>query len=197
LDELRVSNADTTTKVDQAKQSADSPTKQPVDTASATDFSKLDVRVGIITKAWEHPEADKLYCEEIDIGEDQPRQIASGLRAHYKLEELQGQRVLVLSNLKARRLVGFASHGMVLCASANDIVKFVEPPEGAAIGERVTVERYDGEPATENQVLKKKMIESIFPDLATNAAGIATYKGLPLSTSAGPCRSTLVNAEIA
>ena len=162
------------------------------------DISKLDIRVGVITKAWFHEEADKLFCEEIDIGEESPRRIASGLRAHYNLEDLEGQRVLVLANLKARKLMNFPSHGMVLCASGSDgTVKFVEPPADAAIGERVMVEGYDGEPATENQVIKKKMLEDIFPDLKTDANGIPCYKGVPLSTSAGPCLPTLPNAEIA
>lgn len=166
--------------------------------SSDIDISKLDIRVGVIQKAWLHEEADKLFCEEIDIGEDQPRQIASGLRAHYNLEDLEGQRVLVLANLKERKLVGFPSHGMVLCASNSDgSVKFVEPPEGASIGERVTVDGFEGEPATENQVIKKKMLDTIFPDLKTNSDGIATYKGVPLSTSAGPCQATLPNADVA
>ena len=44
----------------------------------------LDIRVGTVTKCWEHPEAEKLYCEEIDIGEEAgPRTIASGLRPFY------------------------------------------------------------------------------------------------------------------
>jgi len=38
------------------------------------------------TQAWKHPEADKLYCEEIDVGEDTPREIASGLRHFYESE---------------------------------------------------------------------------------------------------------------
>ena len=33
------------------------------------DICKLEFKVGVITKVWEHPEADKLYCEEIDVGE--------------------------------------------------------------------------------------------------------------------------------
>jgi methionine--tRNA ligase beta chain len=174
--------------------------KQDAAPASAEiDISKLDIRVGVIKKAWVHPEADKLFCEEIDIGEEEPRQIASGLRAHYELEELEGKRVLVLTNLKSRKLVGFASHGMVMCAATEDggKVKFVEPPEGAAIGERIVVAGYDGEPATENQVIKRKMLDVIFPDLKTDAAGVATYKGVPLSTSAGPCKPSLPNASVA
>lgn len=122
--------------------------KTPPVPAGDVDISKLDIRVGVITKAWEHEEADKLFCEEIDIGEDEPRQIASGLRAYYNVDDLVGQRVLVLANLKARKLVGFPSHGMVMCAVNEDgsKVEFVEPPEGAEIGERVMVEGFDGEP---------------------------------------------------
>lgn len=158
--------------------------------AADIDVSKLDIRVGVITKAWLHEEADKLFCEEIDIGEeDGPRSIASGLRAHYNLEDLEGQRVLVLANLKTRKMMGFPSHGMVLCAASEDgeNVEFIEPPADAKIGERVMVDGFDGEPATENQIIKKKMMNVIFPDLNTNAEGVACYKGVALSTSAGPC----------
>ena len=57
------------------------------------DFTKIDIRVGQINKVWLHPEADKLYCEEIDVGEDAPREIASGLREHYTLEQMEGRKV--------------------------------------------------------------------------------------------------------
>jgi methionine--tRNA ligase beta chain len=123
--------------------------KTPTAPSGEIDISQLDIRVGVITKAWEHPEADKLFCEEIDIGEESgPRQIASGLRAHYNVDDLVGQRVLVLANLKARKLVGFPSHGMVMCASNADgsKVEFVMPPADAAIGERIMVEGFEGEP---------------------------------------------------
>jgi phenylalanyl-tRNA synthetase alpha chain len=172
--------------------------KQEQAPSAEIDVSKLDIRVGVITKAWEHEEAEKLFCEEIDIGEPEgPRKIASGLRAHYSVDDLVGQRVLVLSNLKERKLVGFPSHGMVLCASAGDQVTFVEPPEGAKIGERVMVEGFDGEPATENQIIKKKMLDVIFPDLKTDSSGVATYKGIPLSTNAGACKAPLADADVA
>lgn len=209
-------NNDTNNNVE-AKE--EKPASSPVATAKETssssppsdsiDFSKLDVRVGVITKAWEHPEADKLYCEEIDLGEDSgPRQIASGLRAHFATaDELVGKRVLVLCNLKARKLVGFESHGMVLCASrstSNDDddgapmeVRLVEPPDDAPIGARIAVAGYPGEPATENQILKKKMLDVIFPDLQTNGNGVATYKGIPLSSGGVPCKPSLPNANVA
>ena len=179
------------------------------------DVSKLDIRVGTIIKAWEHPEADKLFCEEIDIGEDQPRLIASGLRSYYKVDELPGQRVLVLANLKARKMMGFESHGMVLCASRSSSsssdnddddsdntkteVQFVVPPIEAPVGERMIVPGYEGEPATENQILKKKMLDRIFPDLNTNANGFVTYKGVPMvsAVAASTCQPTFPNSNVA
>eukprot|EP00986_Skeletonema_menzelii_P012240 scaffold6677_cov155-Skeletonema_menzelii.AAC.9 len=151
------------------------------------DVSKLDIRVGVILEAWEHEEADKLFCEKIDIGEEQPREIASGLRAYYKAEDLVGKRVCVLANLKTRKLVGFPSHGMVLCASNDDSVVFVNPPDDASIGERVACAGFDGEPATENAVGKKKVLEAVFPDLKTDSNGVASYKGVPLTAGSGNC----------
>ena len=86
---------------------------------------KLEFKVGVITKVWNHPEADKLYCEEIDCGEESPRQIASGLRPHFSTEQMQGQRLLVVSNLKAKNLVRFKSHGMVLVSIFSSRLRLV------------------------------------------------------------------------
>lgn len=88
------------------------------------EFTKIDIRVGQINKVWLHPEADKLYCEEIDVGEDAPREIASGLREHYTLEQMEGRKVLVVCNLKAAKIVGFTSNGMVLAAKVRFMLSF-------------------------------------------------------------------------
>jgi aminoacyl tRNA synthase complex-interacting multifunctional protein 1 len=77
--------------------------------AEGLDPSKLEIKVGSIVKCWNHPESVKLLCEEIDLGEGATRTIASGLRAFYTAEEMQGKKVLVLANLKERPMVGFKS----------------------------------------------------------------------------------------
>lgn len=163
--------------------------------------SALDIRVGKIVKAWEHESSDKLYCEEVDLGEESgPRKIASGLRAFYKLDEMQNRMVLVLCNLKARNLGGFPSHGMVLCASNADhtAVEFAVPPEGAKIGERVAFEGFEGEPEPENKVAKKKIFDKLAPDLKTDGSGEVVWKGVKGVTSAGVCKavSGMVNAQV-
>ena len=125
-------------------------------------FAKLDVRVGRIVEAWEHPDSDKLWCEKIDVGEEEPREIASGLRAYYATkEDMEGRAVLVVCNLKEAKLAGFKSNGMVLCASSEDksTVAFVEPPADSKPGERVVCEGMMVEPASPNQVKKKKLME--------------------------------------
>ncbi|CAN0045512.1 unnamed protein product, partial [Choristocarpus tenellus] len=71
-------------------------------------------------QVWNHEDADRLYCEEIDVGEGQPRSIASGLREHCTLEEMSGRLVLVVCNLKAAKLAGFLSNGMVLAAKGDN-----------------------------------------------------------------------------
>lgn len=163
-------------------------------------ISALDIRVGRITKVWEHPEADKLYCEEIDVGEDEPRMIASGLRPYLDTCDMEDRKVLVLCNLKARKMVGFPSHGMVLCASNSDhsIVRLVSPPIDAKIGERITVPDMESteEPFTENKVGKKKIFEKIAPHLLTNEYGIPTFLGRPLMTSAGACTSAIPDGTV-
>ena len=118
----------------------------PAPAAEQSPFTKIEIRIGKITKVWEHPDSEKLFCEEIDIGEEKVRSVASGLRPYYKLEDLQDRMVVLVSNLKAAKLGGFKSEGMVLCSKSGDKCEFLDPPVGAVIGERLMI---DG--LTENQ----------------------------------------------
>lgn len=170
------------------------------DPESGPNVSALDIRVGRIVKVWEHESSDKLYCEEVDVGECEPRKIASGLRSFYRLDEMQDRTVLVLCNLKARNLGGFPSHGMVLCASNADhtSVEFAVPPDGSIIGERVRFGEYDGEPEAENRIAKKKTFEALAPDLGTDGSGEVVWRGAKGTTSAGVCRAVngMANARV-
>jgi tRNA-binding EMAP/Myf-like protein len=83
----------------------------PPSESSKQDPSKLDIRCGKVVKCWNHPESDKLLCEEIDVndGPGVVRTIASGIRSAYSAEQLEGRMVLVLCNLKERAIAGFKS----------------------------------------------------------------------------------------
>lgn len=139
--------------------------------ATGPTVDTLDIRVGLITKVGPHPNADSLYLEEIDLGEtERPRQIVSGLRKFVPEEKMQNRKVVVVCNLKPAKMRDIVSYGMVLCASNDDHTEVdpINPPEGAAIGERVTFEGYNAEPeAVINP--KKKIFEKIAPDLVTDA----------------------------
>jgi len=178
-------------------------TKDPKDEYEGPPITALDIRVGKITKVWEHPDADKLYVEEIDVGEDEPRTVASGLKPYLKEEDMQDRLVLVLCNLKARKMVGIPSHGMVLCASNEDHtdVRLVSPPIDAKIGERVTIPDFDFEgeeaaPFAENKIGKKKVFQKIAPHLLTSKYGVPEFLGRPLMTSAGVCTSPIVDGTV-
>ncbi|KAL9179516.1 hypothetical protein ACHAXT_008806 [Thalassiosira profunda] len=164
-------------------------------------IAALDIRVGKIVKAWEHESSEKLFCEEVDVGEEVPRKIASGLRAFYKVDEMQNRDVLVLCNLKEAKMGGFPSHGMVLCASNADHTKveFAVPPAGAKVGERVTFEGYEGDPEPANKVSKKKIFVKLAPDLKTDGNGEVVWKGAKSKTSTGVCKAVngMANAQVA
>lgn len=65
----------------------------------------------------QHPDADSLYLEKIDVGEPEPRTVVSGLVAYVSQEDLQDRMVLVLCNLKPQKMRGIESQAMLLCAS--------------------------------------------------------------------------------
>lgn len=67
-----------------------------------------------MVKCWNHPDSEKLLCEEIDMGGGDVRTIASGIRAFYTAEEVQGRTVMVLCNLKERSIAGFKSQVCVV-----------------------------------------------------------------------------------
>ena len=78
-------------------------------------WEKLDLRVGRILKAENHPNADRLLVLEVDLG-GKKRQLVAGLRPAYRPEELAGKLIVLLANLKPAKLRGIESQGMVLAA---------------------------------------------------------------------------------
>ena len=145
-----------------------SPAATPAAAAPLTPeecLSQLDIRVGRLVKVWNHPDSDKLLCEQVDVGEGVPRSIGSGIRAFHSAEEIQGRLVCVMCNLKPKKLAGYPSNGMLLCASVKDHSKgaLIDPPEGSEVGERVCFAGISGNAAAPSQVHKKKMLETVLP----------------------------------
>eukprot|EP01025_Chloroclados_australasicus_P038023 TRINITY_DN3892_c1_g2_i1.p1 TRINITY_DN3892_c1_g2~~TRINITY_DN3892_c1_g2_i1.p1 ORF type:complete len:228 (-),score=21.85 TRINITY_DN3892_c1_g2_i1:270-953(-) len=174
-----------------AEPDAAAATATPEQAAEPLPTYAVDLRVGKIVSCEKHPDADSLYVEKIDVGEDEPRTIISGLVNFVSLEDMLDRRVVIIANLKARNMRGIKSHGMVLCASdeAHENVEPLMPPEGAEIGERIFFEEGQPKPETENRVQKKKLWEQIQPELKTTSDLVAVYKDVPMMTSVGPVKS--------
>ncbi|KAL8669321.1 MAG: hypothetical protein Q9168_006077 [Polycauliona sp. 1 TL-2023] len=180
------------------KEKQPKPQKQP---AKETPLSPclIDLRVGHILKAINHPNADSLYVSTIACG-DPPgtdntsehegqvvRTVCSGLNGLVPLEEMQGRKIIAVCNLKPVTMRGIKSAAMVLAASPRlkegeeddhkGPVELVTPPEDAKAGERVLFEGWAGEP---EGVLnpKKKVWETLQP-------GFMTTKGLEVGFDVG------------
>ncbi|MDR3264932.1 MAG: methionine--tRNA ligase subunit beta, partial [Synergistaceae bacterium] len=103
-------------------------------------FRSVEMRVAQIVKAEEIPRSKKLYKLEVDLGYER-RTICSGIRNFFKPEELEGRRVVMVTNLKPAKLCGVESNGMILAASAgegdNERVVLVVPAADVPLGSRV------------------------------------------------------------
>lgn len=77
--------------VGNSKKQQNKPSGSTKTKAAETEISvsRLDIRVGLIKKVQKHPDADSLYVEEIDVGEESPRTVVSGLVKYIPLEEMQ------------------------------------------------------------------------------------------------------------
>ncbi len=110
-----------------------------VDFIDITDFAKTDLRVGEVLTAERIPKADKLLLITVDLGEEKPRQILAGIAQYYEPEKLVGCKIIVVANLKPRKLRGYESQGMLLAASVGEegkpvIATFAEDvPNGARL----------------------------------------------------------------
>lgn len=85
------------------------------------DFKKLEIKIGKILSAEKIPGSDKLLKLSVDMGEESPRQIVSGISAYFPDEQvLVGKRCAFASNLEPRKLMGLESQGMILAVSGGE-----------------------------------------------------------------------------
>jgi methionyl-tRNA synthetase len=107
--------------------------------------AKVELRVARITEVERHPKADKLFIESVDLG-NETRKIVSGLVGYYTEAELKGRNVIMVTNLKAARLRGVESQGMLLAAQDDEQVEVLFA-DHARPGDPVTIEGEGPEPS--------------------------------------------------
>ena len=100
------------------------------ETITIDDFDKIELRTGTVLQCEKVEGSKKLLKSQIKIG-NEVRQILSGIAKYYTPEEMVGKNVVVVTNLAPRKMMGFESHGMVLCASDDKGNLTVVSPEKA------------------------------------------------------------------
>ena len=106
---------------------------------SFTDWQKLDLRVGKILSVEDHPDAERLYVVEVDLGSLGKRKIVAGLKKNYTKKALIGKLCIVFTNLEPAVIRGVKSEGMILAASdeKGEDVKILAPSKKIALGSKV------------------------------------------------------------
>ena len=114
------------------------PTVGPPAEIGIEDFAKVSLRAGRLLAVEPMPGSEKLLKLSVDLGEESPRTILSGIAKHFTPAELLGRRVTIVANLKPRRMMGLLSQGMLLTAQTSSgglsIVDPGEVPPGSPLG---------------------------------------------------------------
>ena len=110
-------------EADQPKKAAAKPAEPAKPQITIDDFAKIEMKVGQVLSCEKHPKADKLLVSQIDIGEEKPRQIVSGIAGSYKPEQMIGKKVVVITNLAPAKLRGVESQGMILAGMGEDQIE--------------------------------------------------------------------------
>ena len=117
---------------------------------------RLDVRAAQIVDVAAHPNADKLYVLQVDVGTER-RQIVAGIRQNYSMNELRGRKIALLANLEPAKLRGIASNGMLLAGEDEKDVGLVNLPDNVPPGTQIL--GVHGAPTLRFSEFKKYRIE--------------------------------------
>jgi len=97
-------------------------------------FFETSLKIGTVVSGEEVPKSKKLLLLQVDIGEDQPRQVVAGIKEWYSVEDLVGTQVCVVANLKPAKLMGLKSEGMLLAAKDASGLCLIRPEKPKIVG---------------------------------------------------------------
>ncbi|MDQ2985526.1 MAG: methionine--tRNA ligase [Armatimonadota bacterium] len=124
------------TRLEKEKKMEETPVV-PEDEITLDDFIKVKLRVARVLDAAPVPDSDKLMRLDLVVG-DEKRQVLAGIAQQYTADDLIGRQVVVVVNLKPRKMRGLESQGMVLAADAEGggailLMPDKEAPEGTSV----------------------------------------------------------------
>ena len=105
--------------------------------ATIDDFQKIEIRVGTVLSVAVVEGADKLYILSVDLGEEKPRQILSGIREFVQEADLLNKQFPFVTNLAPRMLRGYESQGMILAGSDDAGLALLNPSKSLVNGTRL------------------------------------------------------------
>jgi len=109
----------------------------PAQIVSFEDFSKMDLRIGKITKAEAVPQSRNLVKMLIDVGGGELRQAVAGIAQYYQPKELEDKQVAVIVNLQPKRMFGIESNVMILAAEDEKTVSMLLPDRPVKVGSKI------------------------------------------------------------
>ncbi len=98
------------------------------DECTIDDFVKVDLRVARVIEASDVPEANKLLKLTLSLGGEETRTVFAGIKQAYQPESLVGQLVIMVANLKPRKMKFGVSEGMILAAGLGEKEVFMLTP---------------------------------------------------------------------
>ena len=124
--------------VESSRSGTDTPPAQGVEEIDIEQFARIDLRIARVVEAEHVTGADRLLRLRLDLGTDE-RVVFAGIRSAYRPEELVDRLVVVVANLKPRKMRFGTSQGMVLASGpgGSDIF-LLSPDSGAKPGMKVT-----------------------------------------------------------
>jgi len=105
--------------------------------AGIEDFLKLDLRLAKVLSAERIEGSDRLLKLRVSLG-DEERILVAGIAQHYAPEELAGKKILVVANLKPRKIFGVESQGMILALSDGENLSLLVPDRDMKEGVRAS-----------------------------------------------------------
>ncbi|MCL5784066.1 MAG: methionine--tRNA ligase subunit beta [Patescibacteria group bacterium] len=100
------------------------------------DFSKVELKVGTVLEAQEVEGSEKLLKLQIDLGEEKPRQVLSGIKRWYQPQQLVGKQFIFVANLEPRMMMGMESQAMIM-AVGEDKPILLKPSSKVSPGSKV------------------------------------------------------------
>ena len=143
IEEVLIATAD----VQKAETAVEKPRKEAEKKESTSEedniitidqFFGTSLKIGTIVEAEEVPKSKKLLKLQVDVGEENNRQILAGIKEFYTAESLVGTQACVVANLKPAKLMGMLSEGMLLAAKDENGLSLLRPEATKVAGTKVS-----------------------------------------------------------